>query len=230
MDGREAICPSLPTYPFAVDACGCDEFAAVFDRRTAVRDLERYRSRGPDQTTGMLLEMVRPAVTRGATVLDIGGGIGVLDHELLRAGAGYATIVDASAAYLTAARQEASRRHQLDRLEIVEGDFVRHAHAIDAADIVTLDRVVCCYSDAAALVGLSADRARQVYGLVLPRDGWLIRMSIRLVNIGYRIRRKAYRAYAHPNASIDRLVADQGMRPREERSTWFWRVVVYERR
>jgi predicted TPR repeat methyltransferase len=213
-----------------MDACGCDEFATVFDRRTAEHDLERYRTKGPDRTTQMLLDMVRPAMGTGATLLDIGGGIGVLDHELLRAGAGHATIVDASPAYLAAARQEANRRHVLDRIEFVDGDFVRHAHRIEAADIVTLDRVVCCYGDAAALVGLSADRARRVYGLVLPRDGWLIRLGIRLVNIGFAIRRKAYRAYAHPNAVIDRMVADQGLLPREERSTWFWRVVVYERR
>ena len=178
----------------------------------------------------MLLDMVRPAVATGATVLDIGGGIGIVDHELLRAGAGHATLVDASAAYLTAARGEANRRNLLDRIEFVEGDFVRHAHGIDAADIVTLDRVVCCYGDAAALVGLSAGRARRVYGLVLPRDGWLIRLSIRVINVGFRIRRKAYRAHAHPNAIIDRLVAAQGLQPRQERSTWFWRVVVYERR
>ena len=213
-----------------MDTCGCDEFATVFDRRTAEQDLERYRTKGPDRTTRMLLDMVRPAVGLGTTVLDIGGGVGVIDHELLRASAGHATLVDASPAYLAAARQEANRRNLLDRVEFVEGDFVRHAHRIDAADIVTLDRVVCCYGDAAALVGLSADRARSVYGLVLPRDGWLIRLSIRLVNIGFAIRRKAYRAYAHPNATIDRLVADQGLQPREERSTWFWRVVVYGRR
>lgn len=213
-----------------MDACGCDEFATIFDRRTAKQDLERYRTKGPDRTTAMLLDMVRPAVTTGSTILDIGGGIGVLDHELLRAGAGHATLVDASAAYLAAARQEANRRHLLDRIEFMEGDFVRHAQRVEAADIVTLDRVVCCYADAAALVGLSVDRARRVYGLVLPRDSWLIRLSIRLVNIGFRIRRKAYRAYAHPNALIDRLLADRGLQPREERSTWFWRVVVYERR
>ncbi len=213
-----------------MDACGCDEFAAVFDRRTAEHDLKQYRTQGPDRTTRMLLDMVRPALVTGATVLDIGGGIGVLDHELLGAGAGHATLVDASAAYLTAARQEANRRHLLDRLEFIEGDFVRHAPGIDAADIVTLHRVVCCYGDATSLVGLSAARARSMYGLVLPRDGWLIRMGIALINLGYRIRRKDFRAHAHPNATIDRLVADQGLQPRHERSTWFWRVVVYERR
>jgi magnesium-protoporphyrin O-methyltransferase len=117
----------------------------------------------------------------------------------------------------------------LDRIDFVEGDFVRRAAEIDAADIVTLDRVVCCYPDAEALVGLSAVRADKVYGLVLPRDRWLVRAALRVLNLGFRIRRKAYRTYAHPNALIDQLVAAAGLRPRAETSTFIWRVVVYDR-
>lgn len=83
----------------------------------------------------------------------------------------------------TAAKSsQANRQNVIERIEFVEGNFVRRATGIDTADIVTLDRVVCCHGDAAALVGLSADRARGLYGLVLPRDGWLIRLSIRLAN------------------------------------------------
>jgi hypothetical protein len=68
-----------------------------------------------------------------------------------------------------------------------------------------------------------------VYGLVLPRDRWLVRVAIRILNFGSRIRRRAYRAYAHPNARIDRLVAAAGLRPTSEGGTFFWRVVVYDR-
>lgn len=212
-----------------MDACGCDDFASIFDRRTAERDRDRYHKKGPDRTTRMLLDMIRPSLATGSTVLDVGGGIGVIDHELLLAGAGHAALVDAAPAYLEVARQEARRQNLLDRIEFVDGDFVRCAAGIDVADIVTLDRVVCCYSDVEALVCLSAARARMVYGLVLPRDGWLIRLGLRLVNLGFRIRRRTYRAYAHPNTMIDRLAAANGLRPRSERATWFWRIVVYDR-
>jgi magnesium-protoporphyrin O-methyltransferase len=212
-----------------MDACGCDEFASIFDRRTAEHDRDRYRRNGPDKTTRMLLELLEPYRSTGSSVLDIGGGIGVVDHELLRAGAGHAVLVDASTAYLDVARQEARRLNLLDRIEFVEGDFVRRAAAIDPADIVTLDRVVCCYPDAEALVGLSAARARTVYGLVLPRDRRLVRIAIRLENAWFRLRRKAYRAYAHPTATVDALVGASGLRPTAERGTYFWRVVVYDR-
>ena len=155
-----------------MDACGCDAdgFASIFDRRNAEHDRDRYRRNGPDRTTRMLLELLAPYRSTGSTVLDIGGGIGIIDHELLRAGAGHAVLVDGSTASLEVARQEARRLNLLDRIEFVEGDFVRRAAAIDPADIVTLDRVICCYPDAEGLVGLSAARVRTAYGLVLPRD------------------------------------------------------------
>jgi len=177
----------------------------------------------------MLLDLLAPYRSAGATVLDIGGGIGIIDQELLRAGAGHAVLVDGSTAYLEVARQEARRLNLLDRIEFVEGDFVRRAAAIDPADIVTLDRVVCCYPDAEALVGLSSARARTVYGLVLPRDRRLVRIGFRLENLWFRLRRSAYRAYVHPTARVDAIVAANGLRVISERRTAFWRVVVYDR-
>ena len=102
--------------------------------------------------------MIRPFGIEGSTILDIGGGIGVIDQELLKAGAGHATMVDVSHAYLDVAREEARDADLLDRIDFHHGDFVGRAAETEPADIVTLDRVVCCYHDADALVGLSSAR------------------------------------------------------------------------
>jgi SAM-dependent methyltransferase len=220
---------SRRAYPFGVDACGCDDFASIFDRRTAEKDRDRYRRNGPDRTTRMLIEMIEPHGVRGSTLLDVGGGIGVIDHELLRRGASHAVLVDASPDYLYLARVEARRANHLDRLEFVDGDFVRRAPEIDLADIVTLDRVVCCYGDVDSLVTLSAARARRFYGLVLPRDRRLFRIGARVMGFFLRLRRSAYRPYAHANAHVDALVGSSGLRVRSEASTFVWRVVLYER-
>jgi SAM-dependent methyltransferase len=212
-----------------MDGCGCDRGFEIFDRRTAAQDVERYQRHGPDTTTRMLLDMIQERGIRGAGVLDIGAGIGVIDHELLRAGAGHAVLVDASGPSLEAARSEARRRGHLDRLDFVDGDFVARASAIDHADIVILDRVVCCYPDVDSLVRLSAFRARSLYGLVLPRDRLLIRVGLRLLNVWFRLRGLAYRAFAHSNDRVDALVAEAGLRSASEGRTFFWRVVLYER-
>ena len=212
-----------------MDACGCDDFASIFDRRTAEKDRDRYRRKGPDRTTRMLLDLIGRHPRAGTTLLDIGGGVGVIDRELLRSGVGHAVLVDASRAYLDVARQEARRENLLDRLEMVDGDFVRRAAEIDRADIVTLDRVVCCYPDAESLVTLSAAKANRVYGLVLPRDRWLVRVGLRTLGFFLWLRRSAYRPYAHPNALVDGYAAAQGLHPTAEATTFWWRVVVYGR-
>jgi 2-polyprenyl-3-methyl-5-hydroxy-6-metoxy-1,4-benzoquinol methylase len=212
-----------------VDACGCDGGFEIFDEKSAEEDLERYRRHGPDDTTAMLVEMIRDRGVDGSDLLDIGGGIGVIDHELLGAGAGRAVLVDASPAAVEAARGEARRRGTLDRLEFVDGDFVSRASDVDVADIVTLDRVVCCYPDVESLVRLSATRARSLYGLVLPRDRRLLRWSLPLLNAWFRLRGFRYRTFLHRNARVDDIVAKAGLRPIREDNTFVWRVVLYER-
>ena len=82
----------------------------MFDRREAQRALRRYRKRGPAKTTRALTEALRGADVSGATVIDIGGGVGAVPHALLEAGARAATDVDVSSSYVAAARAEAERR------------------------------------------------------------------------------------------------------------------------
>jgi len=212
-----------------VDACGCDGGFEIFDEKSAEEDLERYRRHGPDDTTAMLIAMIRDRGVSTSSVLDIGGGIGVIDHELLGAGAPRAVLVDASAPAVQAARTEARRRGTLERLAFVDGDFVSQASEVDAADIVTLDRVICCYPDVESLVRLSATRARSLYGLVLPRDRRLLRWSLPILNMWFRLRGFRYRTFLHSNATVDALVAEAGLRLAREQRTFLWRVVLYER-
>ncbi len=214
-----------------MDQCGCDDgFASIFDRKTAEADRERYRRDGPDATTRMLLDMIIARGVEGATVLDIGGGTGLIARELIRAGAESAVLVDGSVPFIEVAREEAATDGMADRMNFVQGDFVARSDVIEPADIVTLDRVICCYSDVEALVSLSGDRATRLYGLVLPRDGWYVRLAIRLNNLLFILRRSPYRSYAHPNRQIDSIAKWSGLTRIAERRTMFWRVVLYAAR
>ncbi len=114
-------------------------------------------------------------------------------------------------------------------MEFVDGDFVSLAPLVDRADVVTLDRVICCYPDVERLVSLSAAKAGSLYGLVLPRDRGILRFGVRLINLWFRLRRDPYRAFAHPNATVDAQVRAAGLRPTAEATTFVWRVVLYER-
>ncbi len=210
---------------------GCCQGAdKVFGDRTAAHDLKRYRKKGPSKPTRMLLDALRAEGVVDATVLDIGGGVGVIQHELLESGAVRATGVDASLAYLRAATEEAERRGHADRLTRLEGDFVAVAGDVEPADVVTLDRVICCYPDLPALVGRSADRARRLYGLVYPRDAWWTRLGFHLPNLWFRLSRNPFRVFAHPSEAVDRVAREHGLVPALRRNAGpVWQVALYTR-
>ena len=84
------------------------------------------------------------------------------------------------------------------------------AEQIDPADLVALDRVICCYADMAALVGRSAALARHRYGVVYLRDTWVGRLGVTLENAWLRLSRSPFRTYVHRTADVDAIVAAHG--------------------
>src|SRR2546430_3735965 len=121
---------------------------AQFNHKVAERDVRRYRRRGADATTRLLLAELRRWPLEGRRLLDIGGGIGVISRELADTGIASATIVEASPAYLEVARREAGSQYGTRPTQFILGDFAVIADTLPDADVVTLDRVVCCYPDA----------------------------------------------------------------------------------
>jgi magnesium-protoporphyrin O-methyltransferase len=209
----------------------CDRrcYEEQFDEQRAAEDLERYRRKGPDRTTRLLLEALKRVGVRGASLLDVGAGIGVVHHELLEQGAANAVHVDAAPAYIAAARQEAKRRGHVGRVEFIEGDFVALSDRAAEADVVTLDRVVCCYPNAPSLIAASARKARRWYGAVYPRDSWLQRMIFSFENFRRRRSGSAFRTYVHALPVIEEAMRAAGLSPAVVRDTVLWRIVVYAR-
>ena len=212
-----------------MDCCQCRGIEKVFDQKEAMKDLKRYRKKGPSDTTRMLVEAIKEEGVQQGTVLDIGGGVGAIQHELLDAGASGAVSVDASTAYVETAKEEAQRRGHGDRVTYQHGNFVDVAPNVAPSDIVTLDKVICCYNDVESLVDLSSQRAARLYGIVYPRDNWLFRAAARLGNAYFWLRRSQFRVFVHPTELVESLVTGNGLRRRFYRKTLTWQVVVYGR-
>jgi magnesium-protoporphyrin O-methyltransferase len=176
-----------------------------------------------------LLDVLKSAGVEGKTLLDIGGGIGAIQHELVAAGADRVVSIEAASAYIDLAQTEAQRRGYADRARYRLGDFVDLAPELEPADVVTLDRVICCYHDAQNLVRLSARHARKLYGLVFPPDTWWVKLYVRLSNIYFRLRRNPFRLFVHPTEAVDALVRGEGLRQRFFRRVGVWQVLIYER-
>jgi len=208
----------------------CDvDYDRMFDARTAHRELTAYRRSGPAGSTRRLIDAIKATGIERASVLDIGGGVGVIGFELLAAGANRLTDVDAARAYVAVARDEAERLGLEDRTTFRHGDFVALADEIGSADVVTLDRVVCCYGDWTALVDRSIAHARRIYGLVYPNDRWWTRFGIWMGNLTLRFSRQSYRGYVHPERAIDARIRDAGFERRLHHRGWLWQTAVYQR-
>jgi Methyltransferase domain len=214
-----------------MDCCspGDSAFDRQFDARHAAEKLRAYRRKGPVGLTRALIDALAAGGIDGYTVLDIGGGVGAVHHELLRSGAATAVDVDASRAYLSAAREESERQGHADRARYLIGDFVVLADEVDSADLVALDRVICCYADMAALVGRSATLARRRYGLVYPRDSLLGRVGVLFLNAQLRLSRSSFRVFAHRTVDVDAILAAHGLVKRLDRKTLIWQLALYER-
>lgn len=209
----------------------CSGIEEQFDGRTARAQLRKFRRSGPDRTTRMLLDELRSAMRGGAQaelLLDIGAGVGAIHHTLLDQGVERAIHVDASSAYLAAAREEAGRRGHVERVEFRRGDFVELAADVPVADVVTLDRVICCYPEMRELVTRAGERARVLFGAVFPRDEWWVRLGLAVINGFMKLRRSTFRTYLHPPPEIDATLRGVGLRRRSLQRTLVWEVVVYE--
>ena len=212
-----------------MSCCQCQGIETLFGERIARKDLRRYRRKGPLRTTRILLDRLKAEGIEGATLLDIGGGVGAISNELLRAGASRAAVVDASPAYLEAAQEEAERQGHRSRIEYHYGDFVEVAAQVEPADVVTLDRVICCYDQMEALVSASVQRARRLYGVVYPRDTWWDRLGVSLVNFACRVRGNPFRVFIHSPEAVERIIRKEGFARRFYRTTPVWQVIVYAR-
>jgi ubiquinone/menaquinone biosynthesis C-methylase UbiE len=211
---------------------GCTGYPAAeryFGVAVATRDLKRYRRKSPDATSRLLLGALTDHVICGDSLLDIGGGVGILDFELLAKGVSRATLLDASPAYLDAAREEAERRGLADLITSVTGDFTRLADSIHAANVVTLHRVICCYADYATLLEGAARHSLRVLAFSYPRDRWYARWAVRFENAARRMRGNDFRAFVHLPVAIERIVERAGFRRVNRRQTLAWCIDVYVR-
>jgi magnesium-protoporphyrin O-methyltransferase len=212
--------------------CCSSRYAAAerqFGPAIASRDLQRYQRKGPDSTSRLFLDAVGAEAKGGDSLLDVGAGVGILDFELLASGIDTATLVDASPAYLEAARREGQSRRLTDRLQFVVGDFTRLADSVAPADVVTMHRVVCCYPDYASLLQSATAHARRVLAFSYPRDRWYVRFWLAVENMRRRLSGNPFRAFVHSPVALDATVGQAGFRRTRRFRTLVWTIDVYVR-
>jgi magnesium-protoporphyrin O-methyltransferase len=161
-------------------------------------------------------------------VLDVGGGIGAIELELLAAGAARATNVELSSGYEDAAAELIAEREVAGRIERRVGDFV--TAEIAPHDVVVMHRVVCCYPDVDELVGAAAAHAERSLLLTYPQERWWTRAGLRAINVWLRLTGCGFRTYAHPVSRIAAAADAHGLRLDESRRAGLvWESALYRR-
>ena len=208
------------------NCCEPRVYGRIFGASQARTAARRYRSRGLRGTSRDLVELAGDV--SGASILEVGGGIGAIELELLAAGAERATDVELSGEYEDVAAELLAERGLTDRVERRVGDFV--TEPVDAHDVVVMHRVVCCYPDIDALVGAAAGRAHRSLLLTYPQERWWTRAGIRVINLLLRLNGSEFRVFVHPLTRMDAAARKHGLTVGERRRRGMvWESASYVR-
>jgi magnesium-protoporphyrin O-methyltransferase len=213
--------------PSCCNPRGCDDF---FTSRMARRAAHRYRENGVDKTAQRMLAFLEKHEIAGATVLEIGGGIGELQIELLKRGAAHTTNLELSPAYDEEALRLMRESGNEGRAERRLHDIAANPDEVEPADVVVLHRVVCCYPDYERLLSAAADHARRLLVFSYPPRNVLSRLMLGAQNVLFRLRRKEFRTFAHPPARMLAVVEDRGLKHAYAHRPVVWQIDGFERR
>lgn len=209
--------------------CDPTPYDTLFDGKEAARNARSYRRRGLDSMAESMVEYLISAGIDGATVLEVGGGVGAIQLELLGAGAASSVNVEISRGYEEAATQLIAARDLEDRITRRIGDFVQDQDEFQPADILVMNRVVCCYPHMAAMMLAATVRADRYLALTFPREKWWVRFGFELTNLLIGSRGSEFRAYVHPVEDIEMAARNAGFVIRHADHNWIWQALVMER-
>ncbi|MGB5237451.1 MAG: class I SAM-dependent methyltransferase [Flavobacteriaceae bacterium] len=207
--------------------CGADVF---FDEKTAEKQYSQYLKKGPGRVTARMIDQLSTIQVHNRSLLDIGGGIGALQWWFLREGGKETKAVDASSDYLNKAKAHASKNGWADRTSFIFGDFAEIYMELEQSDIVTLDKVVCCYPDYQQILNAVCHQSMELISISYPMDGILSRIVASVGVISARWKTKSFRPYIHPVNKMREVFEEKGFSRVAHSLTFPWHVETYRRK
>ena len=211
-------------------SCCSGESLDIFGEKGARRELRRYLRNGLGGDDARLIAAwAEEGGLEGATVADVGGGIGQVQAELIRRGAERGAVVEVVGGYERPARELVDELGIAGRSTFLLADLRETPEAVPAADIVVLRRVVCCSPDGPALLGVAAAKARRTLLASYPRDRAITRVFSRVQNAFFALIRKRFRSFVHPPEELERQATRHGLRRTRVSRGLVWETAQYER-
>jgi magnesium-protoporphyrin O-methyltransferase len=206
------------------DCCSPKGYSSIFSEKRAHAEARRYRRHGLDRTSRRIAELLKQQGIAGRTLLEVGGGIGAIQIELLRAGITRAVNIELTPTYEGAAQALLAEAGLEDRVERRVMDFAEANGEVEAADIVIMNRVICCYPDMPKLAGAAADHTREVLVVSFPIERWWTRALISLGDLALRVARQQFQVFLHPPQKIVATAEQHGLKPISNQASFFWEV------
>jgi len=211
------------------DCCTPRGYRRVFSEKSARAEARRYRRKGLDATSRRIFDVLRAQGVEGRTVLEVGGGIGALQIELLKAGAERAVSVELTPTYEEVAAELLEQNGLSDRVERRVADFAGAGDAVAPADIVIMNRVICCYPDMPLLAAAAADHASGLLVMSFPRRTWWTVAGLAVANLIFAATRREFHIFVHPPAGIVATARRHGLEPVLQHKGPLWTVAAMRR-
>jgi magnesium-protoporphyrin O-methyltransferase len=211
------------------ECCDPTPYRRFFNRKEADRNARSYRKRGLDTMAKGVVDFLVSGGVEGADVLEVGGGVGAVQIELLKAGAAKTVNAELSSGYEDAALKLAKEEGVEDRITRRLGDFVEDCDDIEPADIVVMNRVVCCYPWMEKMMDAAVTKTGKYLALVFPREKWWVKSGLGMGNGFMALRGCDFRAFVHPVDQIEAVATRAGLVVRHAENNFIWQALVLER-
>jgi len=211
------------------DCCTPKGYRQIFSEKNARKEARRYRRMGLDGTSRRIVDLIKMRGVAGKTLLEVGGGIGAVEIELLKVGMDKAVNVELTPTYESAAGELLGESGLADRVQRRVMDFAESGTEVESADVVIMNRVICCYPDMPKLAGAAAQHARDVLVMSFPNDRWWTRVGLMIANLGFRVVGMQFQVFMHSPNLILAAVEQHGFKKRLNERGLLWQVAALER-
>lgn len=212
-----------------MSCCHADEYSSLFGGSEATARSWLYRHTGLHGSARRAAAMAAAAGDHDTTVLEVGGGLGEIQVELLESDhAATTTNLDLSTGWERRAEELLAHRGLADRVDRRIGDVVDDADDLGVADVVVAHRVLCCYPHWRSMVDAFAALTGRRLVVTLPLDRRRTRAAL---GLGNRLlaRRGEFRTYVHPVDEVLARFADHGLHVVDDHHGLAWRTLALDR-
>ena len=169
-----------------------------------------YNLRGLGKSQQFFVNSLNRLGIANTQLIEIGCGVGALHQTLLLQGAGFAVGVDLADNMLKQAQIAADKNHLSACTRYMQGDFVQIVDSIEPADIMLMDKVVCCYPDADSLLKTALSRTRRILAITYPRNKWWVRAAVAVEAFFLKLSGSSFRSYVHSPLLISHIIQCEG--------------------